>query len=62
VFVVRRDAGLSESDVQAWCAQHLTNYKRPKHVEFRVELPKSNVGKILRRELRDGGAAAKKAA
>ncbi|MFN9774089.1 MAG: long-chain-fatty-acid--CoA ligase [Burkholderiales bacterium] len=62
VFVVRRDAGLSERDVQAWCAQHLTNYKRPKHVEFRVELPKSNVGKILRRELRDGGAAAKKAA
>jgi long-chain acyl-CoA synthetase len=62
VFVVRRDAALTERDVQEWCATQLTAYKRPKHVEFRTELPKSNVGKILRRELRDGGAAMKKAA
>ncbi len=61
VFVVRRDPALTERDLQAWCAQQLTNYKRPKHVEFRTELPKSNVGKILRRELRDG-AGLKKAA
>jgi long-chain acyl-CoA synthetase len=47
--------------VQAWCAQQLTNYKRPKHVEFRTELPKSNVGKILRRELRDGAGSRKAA-
>jgi long-chain acyl-CoA synthetase len=63
VYVVRRDPALAEHDVQEWCAKNLTGYKRPKHVEFRDELPKSNVGKILRRELRDGaGAAARKAA
>jgi len=39
--------------VRAYCAQHLTGYKRPKVVEFRAELPKTPVGKILRRELRD---------
>ncbi len=61
VFVVRRDPALTERDVQAWCAQQLTNYKRPKHVEFRTELPKSNVGKILRRELRDGAGSRKAA-
>jgi long-chain acyl-CoA synthetase len=55
VFVVRRDAGLTERDVQEWCTKHLTGYKKPKLVEFRTELPKSNVGKILRRELRDSG-------
>ncbi|RPH40694.1 MAG: long-chain-fatty-acid--CoA ligase [Burkholderiales bacterium] len=55
VFVVRKDPGLTERDVQEWCAKHLTGYKKPKHIEFRGELPKSNVGKILRRELRDGG-------
>ncbi|HYF58783.1 MAG TPA: AMP-binding protein, partial [Burkholderiaceae bacterium] len=53
VFVVRRDPALTEQDVQAWCASNLTGYKKPRHVEFRSELPKSNVGKILRRELRD---------
>ncbi|MBC7719048.1 MAG: long-chain fatty acid--CoA ligase, partial [Chitinophagaceae bacterium] len=52
VFVVRRDALLSEEDVSAYCKQHLTGYKRPKYIEFRDDLPKTNVGKILRRELR----------
>jgi len=52
VFVVKRDAALSEQDVLEWCKEKLTNYKRPQRVEFRSELPKSNVGKILRRELR----------
>jgi long-chain acyl-CoA synthetase len=53
VFVVRSDEGLSERDVIEYAAQHLTGYKKPKYVEFRPELPKTNVGKILRRELRD---------
>ncbi|KQV44141.1 MULTISPECIES: long-chain fatty acid--CoA ligase [unclassified Rhizobium] len=53
LFVVRRDPALTEADVKAFCAQLLTNYKRPKYVEFRDELPKSNVGKILRKNLRD---------
>ncbi|MDQ0318817.1 long-chain acyl-CoA synthetase [Pararhizobium capsulatum DSM 1112] len=52
LFVVRRDPALTEADVKAFCAQLLTNYKRPKFVEFRDELPKSNVGKILRKNLR----------
>ncbi|MCF3639131.1 long-chain fatty acid--CoA ligase [Rhizobium sp. TRM95111] len=52
LFVVRKDAALTEADVKAHCAANLTNYKRPKYVEFRTELPKSNVGKILRKELR----------
>ncbi|MCF6320875.1 MAG: long-chain-fatty-acid--CoA ligase [Rhizobiaceae bacterium] len=53
LFVVRTDKSLTEKDVKDWCAVGLTNYKRPKYVEFRDELPKTNVGKILRRELRD---------
>ncbi len=52
LFVVRHDAGLSESDLTAYCRDNFTAYKRPKFIEFRDELPKSNVGKILRRELR----------
>ncbi|MGH6858666.1 MAG: long-chain-fatty-acid--CoA ligase [Phyllobacterium sp.] len=52
LFVVRKDASLTEEAVKAFCAERLTNYKRPRTVEFRDELPKSNVGKILRRELR----------
>ena len=56
VFVVRKEAGLTERDIQEWCAKQLTGYKKPKHIEFRTELPKSNVGKILRRELRDNQA------
>jgi long-chain acyl-CoA synthetase len=53
LFVVKADAALTEDDVKSWCKDNLTNYKRPKYIEFREELPKSNVGKILRRELRD---------
>lgn len=53
LFVVKKDAALTKEALQAWCAQQFTGYKRPKYVEFRDELPKTNVGKILRRELRD---------
>ncbi|WP_348225807.1 long-chain-fatty-acid--CoA ligase [Phyllobacterium sp. YR531] len=53
LFIVRKDKTLTEEAVKAFCAERLTNYKRPRVVEFRDELPKSNVGKILRRELRD---------
>ena len=53
VFIVRKDLGLTESQVLEYCKTQLTNYKRPKFIEFRTELPKSTVGKILRRELRD---------
>ena len=56
LFVVKRDPSLTEQDVLEFCAKNLTNYKRPKHVEFRADLPKSNIGKILRRELRDAQA------
>jgi len=52
VFVVKSDPALSEEDVAAHCRANLTGYKLPKYIEFRDELPKSNVGKILRRELR----------
>lgn len=52
VFIVKKDASLTEQEVIAHCKQHLTGYKVPKMVEFRSELPKTNVGKILRRELR----------
>ncbi len=54
VFIVRSDPTLTEDDVARYCAQNLTGYKHPKYIEFRDELPKSNVGKILRRELRAG--------
>ncbi len=54
VFVIKDDPTLSEDDVARYCAENLTGYKRPKYIEFRDELPKSNVGKILRRELRSG--------
>lgn len=53
MFVVRKDPALTEADVTAYCREHLTAYKVPKRVEFREDLPKTNVGKILRRELRD---------
>jgi long-chain acyl-CoA synthetase len=53
LFVVKKDPALTEADVKAHCAKGLTNYKRPKTVIFKDELPKTNVGKILRRELRD---------
>lgn len=52
LFVVKRDPALEETELQEYCAKNFTAYKRPKYIEFRDELPKSNVGKILRRELR----------
>jgi long-chain acyl-CoA synthetase len=52
VFVVKNDPTLSEDDVAKYCRQNFTGYKIPKYIEFRDDLPKSNVGKILRRELR----------
>jgi acyl-CoA synthetase (AMP-forming)/AMP-acid ligase II len=52
VFVVRSDPLLTEEEVASFCKQNLTGYKRPKYIEFRDDLPKTNVGKILRRELR----------
>lgn len=52
LFVVRKDSSLSEDDVARFCRENFTAYKVPKVIEFREELPKSNVGKILRRELR----------
>jgi long-chain acyl-CoA synthetase len=59
VVVVRKDPALTESELLAHCRQHLTAYKMPRIVESRSEpLPKSNIGKILRRELRGGAAAA----
>lgn len=53
LFVVRTDPSLSEADVLAYCKENMTGYKVPKQIEFRDDLPKTNVGKILRRELRD---------
>jgi long-chain acyl-CoA synthetase len=58
VFVVRKDPALTAEQVLDFCKENLTGYKKPKYVEFRDELPKSNVGKILRRELRDAAVAA----
>ncbi len=52
LFIVRKDPALTEADVKAHCAANLTNYKRPRFIEFRTELPKSPVGKILRKDLR----------
>ena len=53
LFVVRKDQALTAEELIAHCHKYLTGYKVPKHIEFRNELPKSNVGKILRRELRE---------
>ena len=53
VFVVRKDKSLSKEDIIAHCRENLTGYKIPRAVEFRDELPKTNVGKILRRKLKD---------
>jgi len=52
-FIVKKDPNLTAQDILNFAHKELTNYKVPKHIEFRTELPKSNVGKILRRELRD---------
>jgi long-chain acyl-CoA synthetase len=62
VFVVRRDPALTVEQLQEFCKQNFTGYKKPKYIEFRDELPKTNVGKILRRELRDASQPAAKAA
>jgi long-chain acyl-CoA synthetase len=59
-FVVPRDKSLTKEKLAADLGTVLTGYKRPKYIEFRADLPKTNVGKILRRELRD--AVLKKAA
>jgi long-chain acyl-CoA synthetase len=53
LYVVRSDPAVTENDILAYCRENLTGYKVPKHIEFRDELPKTNVGKILRRALRD---------
>ena len=53
ICVVKKDPKLSADDIKAYCRENLTGYKQPKYIEFRTELPKTNVGKILRRELRD---------
>jgi len=53
IFVVRKDPDLTEEDIRTFCKDNLTGYKRLRHIEFLDSLPKSNVGKILRRELRD---------
>jgi long-chain acyl-CoA synthetase len=58
VFVVKKDPQLTEQDILEHCKKELTGYKRPKYVEFRTELPKTNVGKILRRALREEKKAA----
>ena len=52
VFIVKNDLTLTEDGVNAYCKPHLTGYKRPKYIEFRDDLPKTNVGNIIRRELR----------
>ena len=53
IVVVKRSPGLTEESLRAYCKEHLTGYKCPRHIEFAHELPKTNVGKILRRELRE---------
>jgi long-chain acyl-CoA synthetase len=53
LVIVKKDPNLSEADVRAYCKEYLTGYKQPKTIEFRVDLPKTPVGKVLRRELRD---------
>ena len=53
IAVVRLDHSLTTDDLRAFCQTHLTAYKVPRVIEFRCELPKTNVGKILRRALRD---------
>ena len=58
LFVVKKDPNLTQEDIIAYCRSVLTGYKIPKIVEFREELPKSNVGKILRKDLRDEEKAA----
>jgi long-chain acyl-CoA synthetase len=58
LFVVKKDPALTEDALHAYLKEKLTGYKRPRYIEFRKELPKTNVGKILRRALRDEARAA----
>ena len=58
LFIVKKDPALTEKDIFEHCKEQLTGYKRPKYIEFRADLPKTNVGKILRRALRDEKKAA----
>lgn len=60
VFIVKKDQSLTEDEVKQYCHENLTNYKVPKYIEFRTELPKTNVGKILRRALKEEEAANEK--
>jgi long-chain acyl-CoA synthetase len=53
LFVAKKDQKLTEEALKQFCAEQLTGYKRPKYIVFQRELPKTNVGKVLRRELRD---------
>ncbi|RUW74850.1 long-chain fatty acid--CoA ligase, partial [Mesorhizobium sp. M2A.F.Ca.ET.067.02.1.1] len=53
LFVVKKDPALTVEALMAYCRENLTGYKRPRYIEFRTELPKTPVGKILRRALRD---------
>lgn len=62
LFVVRKDKSLTVEQLMAYCKEQFTGYKKPKYIEFRDELPKTNVGKILRRELRDEKKVDKQAA
>jgi len=57
-FIVKKDPNVTAEDIIKFCHEQLTNYKIPKQIEFRTELPKTNVGKILRRQLRDEKKAA----
>ena len=57
VFIVKKDPALTAEQVKAYCRENLTGYKQPRLVEFRTDLPKTNVGKILRKELRDPSPA-----
>jgi long-chain acyl-CoA synthetase len=57
LFVVKRDPSLTLEQLQAYCKEQFTGYKKPKYIEFRSDLPKSNVGKILRRALREENVA-----
>jgi long-chain acyl-CoA synthetase len=61
VFIVKKDEGLTKEEVIKFCREQLTSYKVPKIIEFRNDLPKSNVGKILRKDLRAETMASTKA-
>ena len=57
-FIVKKNQSITEDEIKAFCKENLTAYKVPKFIEFREELPKSNIGKILRRLLKEGEPAA----